>query len=116
MLRLVLDVLYGLVGLVVEVVYCGDRNLSHPVAQQLESLVEQFNPDYNRKNKQRSKEVWGPKLMKSKPSDTASAMLWQYLNFQCCYDACTQTGSCLLRLSCRLCVCKTVSALLFAPS
>lgn len=42
------------------------RNLSHPVAQQLESLVEQFNPDYNRKNKQRTKEVWGPKLMKSK--------------------------------------------------
>ena len=46
---------------------CGlGRNLSHPVAQQLESLVEQFNPDYNRKNKQRTKEVWGPKLMKSK--------------------------------------------------
>ncbi|KAL3138171.1 hypothetical protein ABBQ38_005397 [Trebouxia sp. C0009 RCD-2024] len=41
-----------------------DRNLSHPVAQQLESLVEQFNPEYNRKNKQRTKEVWGPKLMK----------------------------------------------------
>ena len=41
------------------------RNLSHPVAQQLESLVEQYNPDYNRKNKQRSKEVWGPKLTKS---------------------------------------------------
>ena len=49
---------------------CGlGRNLSHPVAQQLESLVEQFNPDYNRKNKQRTKEVWGPKLMKSKQTE-----------------------------------------------
>jgi len=35
------------------------------VAQQLESLVEQYNPDYDRKLKQRTKEVWGPKLMKS---------------------------------------------------
>ncbi|DBB13115.1 hypothetical protein WJX82_005095 [Trebouxia sp. C0006] len=42
-----------------------DRNLNHPVAQQLESLVEQYNPDYDRKLKQRTKEVWGPKLMKS---------------------------------------------------
>ena len=52
--------------LVLDVVHGVGRNLSHPVAQQLESLVEQFNPDYNRKNKQRTKEVWGPKLMKSK--------------------------------------------------
>lgn len=44
-------------------VWC--RNLNHPVAQQLESLVEQYNPDYDRKLKQRTKEVWGPKLMKS---------------------------------------------------
>lgn len=44
-------------------VWC--RNLNHPVAQQLESLVEQYNPDYDRKMKQRTKEVWGPKLMKS---------------------------------------------------
>jgi len=43
----------------------GCRNLNHPVAQQLESLVEQYNPDYDRKLKQRTKEVWGPKLMKS---------------------------------------------------
>ena len=56
MIRLVVDAVCGI-----------GRNLSHPVAQQLESLVEQFNPDYNRKNKQRTKEVWGPKLMKSKP-------------------------------------------------
>lgn len=42
--------------------YC--RNLCHPVAQQLESLVEQYNPDYDRKLKQRSKEVWGPKFVK----------------------------------------------------
>ena len=96
MFRLVLDVSHGLV---VDIMYWGDRNLSHPVAQQLESLVEQFNPDYNRKNKQRSKEVWGPKLMKSKPADTASALFWQYLDSQCCSDACTRTGSCLLRVS-----------------
>lgn len=47
----------------VSCVWC--RNLNHPVAQQLESLVEQYNPDYDRKMKQRTKEVWGPKLMKS---------------------------------------------------
>ena len=72
MLWHVLDVSRGLVA---EVVYWAGRNLSHPVAQQLESLVEQFNPDYNRKNKQRTKEVWGPKLMKSKPADAALAIL-----------------------------------------
>lgn len=60
-LWLVLDAMYG-VG----------RNLSHPVAQQLESLVEQFNPEYNRKNKQRTKEVWGPKLMKGKCAGAAN--------------------------------------------
>lgn len=54
-------------------VMCGvGRNLSHPVAQQLESLVEQFNPEYNRKNKQRTKEVWGPKLMKGKFTEAAN--------------------------------------------
>ena len=41
------------------------------MAQQLESLVEQFNPDYNRKAKQRTKEVWGPKLMKSRAAAAA---------------------------------------------
>lgn len=41
------------------------RDLKHPVAQQLESLVEQYNPEYDRKLKQRTKEVWGPKLIKS---------------------------------------------------
>lgn len=41
------------------------RDLRHPVAQQLESLVEQYNPEYDRKLKQRTKEVWGPKLIKS---------------------------------------------------
>lgn len=77
MRRLVLDVVCG-VG----------RNLSHPVAQQLESLVEQFNPDYNRKSQQRTKEVWGPKLMESKSlmlQVHVSGSVWN------CYDACTQT-------------------------
>ena len=55
-----------LIRLEMKCVSCvGCRNLNHPVAQQLESLVEQYNPDYDRKMKQRTKEVWGPKLMKS---------------------------------------------------
>lgn len=89
MRRLVLDVLYQLV---LDVLYWLGRNLSHPVAQQLESLVEQFNPDYNRKNKQRTKEVWGPKLMKSKPANAESTLFWQYLDLQCAMPSAQRQG------------------------
>lgn len=39
-----------------------DRDLSSPFNQELEDLLEAYNPDYNRHSKQRSPDHWGPTL------------------------------------------------------